>query len=131
MYPVLTGCTQAAQDDVIPLSSPVRTASGTLVDQVLVSKGQLVTVPIYAMNTSHRLWGADAKQFNPDRFLDGARVPKQMPGHRHILTFVHGQRTCPGKHYALAELKASSDVNYTALAWAHRLVIGRAIRADP
>lgn len=108
------GCAQAAQDDIIPLSGPVRTAAGTLVEQVLVSKGQLVTVPIYAMNTSSRLWGADAKEFNPERFLDGARLPKQMPGHRHILTFVHGQRMCPGKHYALAELKVSFFSIYCA-----------------
>lgn len=73
-----------------------------------VAKGQLVTVPIHAMNTSSRLWGPDAQEFNPDRFLDEARLPKQMPGHRHILTFVHGQRVCPGRHYALAELKVSA-----------------------
>ena len=59
------------------------------------------------MNTASRFWGPDAKEFNPDRFLDEERIPKQVPGHRHILTFVHGQRMCPGRHYALAEIKAS------------------------
>ena len=59
------------------------------------------------MNTSSRLWGADAEAFNPDRFLGEARAPKQIPGHKHILTFAHGQRMCPGRHYALAQLKVS------------------------
>ena len=76
-------------------------------DEVYVAKGQVVTVPIYAMNTSSSWWGADAKEFHPDRFLNEERVPEQIPGPRHILTFVHGQRMCPGRHYAITELKVS------------------------
>jgi hypothetical protein len=30
---------------------------------------------------------------------------KDLQGHRHLITFVNGPRTCLGKHFALAEFK--------------------------
>ncbi|OBZ66782.1 GDP-L-fucose synthase [Grifola frondosa] len=98
---------QAASDDVIPLSAPVQTASGKFVDSISVSKGQAVTVPIGCINRSETIWGADAKEFVPERWLDGG-VPKkaqEIQGHRHLLTFSDGPRMCLGRGFALAEFK--------------------------
>lgn len=100
--------TQAAEDDVIPLSTPVRATNGQLVDSVAVTKGQLVTVPIHMMNKSVRFWGADAKEFKPARWLAEDGIPqraREIQGHKHLLTFVDGPRTCLGRHFALAEFK--------------------------
>ncbi|KAJ7689401.1 cytochrome P450 [Mycena rosella] len=80
----------AAKDDVLPLSTPIKTASGALVDTIFVSKGTMLTLPIQCMNRSVEFWGDS--------------------GHRHMLTFADGPRTCLGKGFAIAEFKAVISV---------------------
>ncbi|KAG1849950.1 cytochrome P450 [Suillus subalutaceus] len=90
----------AAADDVIPLSEPVRTLSGEMTDSA-------------AINRSSAIWGPDAKEFKPDRWLteDGiSGKAKEVQGHRHLLTFVDGPRTCLGKDFAISEFKAVLSV---------------------
>ncbi|EGN92321.1 hypothetical protein SERLA73DRAFT_117507 [Serpula lacrymans var. lacrymans S7.3] len=103
----------ATEDDVIPLSVPVQTTSGETVDHLTITKDTLVTVPIRCMNRSTDVWGPDAKEFNPERWLDEDGIPskaKDIQGHRHLLTFSDGPRTCLGKGFALAEFKAVLSV---------------------
>ncbi|KAG1882712.1 cytochrome P450 [Suillus subluteus] len=98
----------AAADDVIPLSEPVRTVSGEMTDSICIAKGTLITIPGAAINRSSAIWGPDAKEFKPDRWLteDGiSGKAKEVQGHRHLLTFVDGPRTCLGKDFAIAEFK--------------------------
>lgn len=64
------------------------------------------------MNSAEVFWGASAKEFEPERWLDagggaghGIDKAKEIQGHRHILSFSDGPRTCLGKTFALAELK--------------------------
>lgn len=84
---------QALKDDVIPLSKPLRTLSGKVVDEIHIPKGTRLTLSVAAYNrcvrshhmgcTTHNwdrekgLWGEDAHVFNPERFLDftGKRGP--------------------------------------------------------
>ncbi|KAG1780538.1 cytochrome P450 [Suillus placidus] len=98
----------AAADDVIPLSEPVRMVSGEMTDSVSIAKGTLITISAAAINRSLAIWGPDAKEFKPDRWLseDGiSGKAKEVQGHRHLLTFVDGPRTCLGKDFAIAEFK--------------------------
>ena len=73
MYPALLmidddmTLTQANEDDVIPLSEPVRTKYGELVDSLTIAKGTLVAISMQSMNRSATLWGEDAKVFRPSR----------------------------------------------------------------
>ncbi|KAI0730033.1 cytochrome P450 [Fomitopsis betulina] len=100
---------EAAEDDVLPLSTPLRTADGRTVDSVAIPKGSVVLVPAHAMNRSVKYWGADAKEFKPERWLipDGIlKAAQDIQGHRHLLTFADGPRICLGRHFALAEFKA-------------------------
>ncbi|KAG2101113.1 cytochrome P450 [Suillus discolor] len=104
---------QARVDDVIPLSEPVCTGSGKMTDSISIAKGSLFVIPIEAINRSLAIWGPDAKEFKPDRWLteDGITgKAKEVQGHRHLLTFVDGPRTCLGKDFALAEFKAVLSV---------------------
>ncbi|KAG1864029.1 cytochrome P450 [Suillus tomentosus] len=103
----------AAADDVIPLSEPVRTASGNMTDSISIAKGTLITVSMETINRSSAIWGPHAKEFKPDRWLteDGiSGKAKEVQGHRHLLTFVDGPRTCLGKDFAIMELKTVLSV---------------------
>jgi cytochrome P450 len=98
----------AREDDVIPLSEPVCTRSGKMTDSISIAKGSLMVISIRAINRSSAIWGPDAKEFKPDRWLteDGiSGKAKEIQGHRHLLTFVDGPRTCLGKDFAIAEFK--------------------------
>jgi cytochrome P450 len=104
---------RAREDDVIPLSEPVRTESGEMTDSISIAKGSLMVISIRAINRSSAIWGPDAKEFKPDRWLteDGiSGKAKEVQGHRHLLTFVDGPRTCLGKDFAVAEFKAVLSV---------------------
>ncbi|KAH0826753.1 cytochrome P450 [Lanmaoa asiatica] len=110
IHPPLVEFTRVAiKDDVIPLSEPVRTQSGELVNNLTIAKGTLVAISIETMNRSAVIWGEDAKIFRPSRWLEDAGIParaREIQGHRHLLSFADGPRTCLGKNFALTELKA-------------------------
>ncbi|KAG2095863.1 cytochrome P450 [Suillus cothurnatus] len=100
----------AIQEDVIPLSEPLRTATGDFTESVCIPKGAVVVIPLAALNCSVSMWGPDAKKFKPSRWLEedegtthGART---LQGYRHIMTFGDGARMCPGRLFALTEFKA-------------------------
>ncbi|KAF7324444.1 Cytochrome P450 [Mycena venus] len=104
---------QAIVDDVVPVSEPITTASGKVVDSIVIAKDTIVTVSIRLMNQSEAFWGANAKEFQPERWLTLADDPlraKEIQGHRHLITFLDGPRTCLGKSFALAEFKAVLSV---------------------
>jgi len=79
-----------------------------MTDSISIAKGSLMVISIRAINRSLAIWGPDAKEFKPDRWLteDGiSGKAKEVQGHRHLLTFVDGPRTCLGKDFAIAEFK--------------------------
>ncbi|KAJ7600568.1 cytochrome P450 [Mycena floridula] len=100
----------AAENDVLPLSSPITTRTGDVVSSVAIPKGTSVVVPIRTLNTSETFWGPDAKEFRPERWLNQSESDlfrfKEIQGYRHLLTFTAGARECIGKQFALAEFKA-------------------------
>lgn len=94
---------------MIPLSQPLTLPDGSVTDQIFVEAGTLVLVPIAATNLRRSLWGDDAHEFKPERWLNSGEGisagAKELQGHRHLLTFINGPRTCLGKGFALAEFK--------------------------
>ena len=83
-------------------------ASGKLVSELVIAKGEGVHFPIAYMNVSEELWGPDAKQFRPERWLDGelSEGARSIQGHHHVLSFSDGPRFCLGRQFALANFKA-------------------------
>jgi len=98
----------AVRDDVIPLSAPIKGADGNLISSVPVSAGQVLLVPFTVLNTNPAVWGADAHEFCPDRWLIPGRIPPpaELPsGWSGILTFCDGPRNCVGWRLAVLEFK--------------------------
>ena len=93
---------------MIPLSAPIQTADNKTVDHISIAAGQLISIPILAIHQCKSIWGEDAHEFRPERWLDESGIPikaKEFQGYRHLLTFGDGPRTCLGKNFALLELK--------------------------
>eukprot|EP00797_Seminavis_robusta_P024955 Sro428_g140930.1 methylcoclaurine 3'-hydroxylase isozyme 1 (281) ;mRNA; r:55286-56128 len=85
--PVPNDCKFAVNDDVLP-------------DGTFVPKGAMVGYPPYAMGRNSRIWGSDACEFKPSRFLNRKEpTPFQFP------VFNAGRRLCLGKPMALNTLK--------------------------
>jgi len=88
----------------------VRTKSGEFAHNIFVARGTLVSIPVSFINRSDALWGPDAKQFRPERWLETDDVTPQareLQGYRHLLTFGEGPKMCLGKLFAIAEIKVS------------------------
>ncbi|KAG6839924.1 hypothetical protein C0991_010334 [Blastosporella zonata] len=99
---------EAQENDTIPLSEPLTQADGHTVDSIFVARGTHVRVQNASLNQSVAFWGEDAKDFRPTRWLDGNIVQQraaEIQGHKHILTFSDGPRTCLGKTFAITQLK--------------------------
>jgi len=99
-----------AEDDTIPLSEPVQTTSGKMQDSVLIPKGTTVVIPIKYFNRCEAVWGPDAKQFVPERWLKENTADCKNVGSNRLHTFSDGPRMCLGKVFAMAEFKTVLSV---------------------
>jgi cytochrome P450 len=80
------------------------TANDTTIQGHFVPKATTVVICPWAINTSEQLWGPDAKQFNPDRWLGAGRANTGgAESNFAVTTFLHGPRSCIGKQFAMAE----------------------------
>ncbi|KAJ7152969.1 cytochrome P450 [Mycena filopes] len=87
-----------------PVSDPVRVAAVTgYIDGMLVPKGTVFNIPIPVINQWKEVWGEDAEQFRPARWLD---LPKAYNPTFSTFTFVAGPHACIGKTMAASEMKA-------------------------
>lgn len=73
-----------------------------------IPKGVRVILAPWATNFDESLWGPDAHQFNPDRWMPtGSDDKKAASGgaasNYAFLTFLHGPRSCIGQSFAKAE----------------------------
>ncbi|KAK0455346.1 cytochrome P450 [Desarmillaria tabescens] len=98
---------ESAQDDVLPLSQPIATSDGKLCSQIPICKGQVVMTALYSYNRLPLVWGDDAEEWNPSRFLDGRDAKQVSLGvYANLLTFSAGIRGCIGWRFAVMELQS-------------------------
>ena len=64
--------------------------------------GVILSVHPYAIHFSPSVFGPDADQYDPDRWLRDAKSARDMENH--ILAFGAGYNQCPGQHLARIEL---------------------------
>lgn len=97
----------AMKDDILPVDTPFTDKYGVVHNEIKVSKGDPIFIPILAINRSEAIWGSDAKEFNPDRWASLPEVASQVPGvWGHLMTFLGGPRACIGYRFSLVEMKA-------------------------
>ncbi|KAF6762416.1 cytochrome P450 [Ephemerocybe angulata] len=100
---------QARQDAVLPFSKPVKTVNGKEIQEMFVPKDTMLTISIHALNTDPEIWGPDAFEWKPERWL--SQLPKSVfdahvPGvFSHMMTFIGGGRACIGFKFSEMEMK--------------------------
>ena len=60
---------RAFQDATLPLAEPMMGSNGTVIDSIPIPKGSNVLVGVRACNRHKALWGDDAEEWKPERWL--------------------------------------------------------------
>ena len=70
-----------------------------------IAQGTTVMIPPWAVNGSTELWGPDAGEFKPERWLRSAKdsTAEHRSSNYNFLTFLHGPRSCIGQSFAMGE----------------------------
>ena len=58
------------RDEILPLSKPLKLSSGRYIKEIPIRKGQKVAPNLAAYQRSKEIWGEDADQFRPERWLE-------------------------------------------------------------
>ena len=73
---------RAKKDTVLPLLEPMRAVDGTTMTEIPVPKGTTIFSNLRACNTNKAVWGEDALEWKPERWLsplpaelEDARIP--------------------------------------------------------
>ncbi|KAJ4473284.1 cytochrome P450 [Lentinula edodes] len=99
----------ARQDAVIHLHKPIHDSNGIEMHEVAVPRGTTIFVSIFNANRNPDLWGKDAGEWRPERWL--APLPESLinariPGvYSHLMTFIGGGRSCIGFKFSQLEMK--------------------------
>ncbi|KAJ3275434.1 hypothetical protein HK104_003893, partial [Borealophlyctis nickersoniae] len=80
-------------------NSKVATTDSTFPDGTLVRKGDMVVWMSYVMGRHKKVWGADAEEFRPERWLEMDRLPSMFEYN----VFHAGPRICLGQNMALLQ----------------------------
>ncbi|KAF2485700.1 cytochrome P450 78A3 [Neohortaea acidophila] len=104
---------KACTNEILRLWAPVgltlrQADKDTSINGQFIPKGTVIIISPWAINTSTALWGPDAKEFKPERWLDADGKANNKGGAESnfaFLTFLHGPRSCIGQRFAQAEFE--------------------------
>ncbi|KAF9441620.1 cytochrome P450 [Macrolepiota fuliginosa MF-IS2] len=86
-----------------PVPMTFRQAAKTdYIDGVLIPQGTILYIPIRVINTWAAIWGPDAEDFRPSRWLN---LPKTYHSQYSLMSFIVGPHACIGKTMAIIEMK--------------------------
>ncbi|KAH0757244.1 hypothetical protein KY290_020737 [Solanum tuberosum] len=69
-----------------------------------VHSNMRVMIPLYAMGRMESVWGYDASEFKPERWISDRGTVKHEPSYK-FFSFNGGPRTCLGKEVAFTQMK--------------------------
>ena len=75
----------------------------TKLGNLIMPDGVEIALPTILVHHDYELWGENANQFNPKRFLEG--ISKATKGQVSFFPFGGGPRICVGQNFALIETK--------------------------
>jgi cytochrome P450 len=76
-----------------------------LSDGTFIRKDSNIAVPPWALGRMRRVWGDDATEFKPERFIDATTGRPINYPHTKFVAFNAGPRLCLGKNLAMMEMK--------------------------
>ncbi|KJX95242.1 putative cytochrome protein [Zymoseptoria brevis] len=89
-------------DDTVRSGSPSLHLTDRETGEKFPTDGYMIMIDQYGMGRSEDIWGPDANDFNPDRFLpeNSGKFPKGA-----YRAFELGPRNCIGQNFAIMEMK--------------------------
>ncbi|CDO77274.1 hypothetical protein BN946_scf184753.g24 [Trametes cinnabarina] len=108
LHPIVYGLLrEASRDDVIPLANPVTTTTGEVVDEIPIPKGTNCFISIWGYNRLPQIWGPDADEFNPGRWIEHEKLGHTYVGvTSNLMTFSAGLQACIGWRFSIIEMQA-------------------------
>ena len=92
----------------VPTTDRSTTIDTTLIGKHIRAGTRLIIAP-WAVNKDPKLWGDDASEYKPERWIDRDTGKLNNTGgastNYAMMTFIHGPRSCIGQGFAKAELK--------------------------
>ena len=89
----------------IPMVQRIAANNVNIPGDLHITKGTKVIVPFFILNRQPGVWGKDAAEFKPDRWIDISTSDGLMQPKLGFLPFAYGSRTCIGYNLALVEAK--------------------------
>ncbi|KZP05461.1 cytochrome P450 [Athelia psychrophila] len=112
----------ARRDTVLPFSKPIAGNDGREMTEVLVPSGTTIEVAIIRANREPAVWGADAYEWKPERWLKplpASVADAHYPGvYSNMMTFLGGGRSCIGFKFSELEIKVVLAVLLKSFAFA-------------
>ncbi|TDL16039.1 cytochrome P450 [Rickenella mellea] len=110
LYPPIPFLPRTAnRDTVVPLMTPVKGPDGEMINEIPIAANQGVIVGIVAINKNRDVWGPDADEWRPERWIEplpSSVYDAHVPGvYSHTLTFLAGGRACIGFKISELEMK--------------------------
>jgi cytochrome P450 len=111
----------------VPFGVPHASSADDWYEGMFIPKGTICLVNMRLINSETDVFGSDAEQFNPARYLDENRQIKVLgsreEGH---MSFGFGRRICPGKYVAEDTLA----IDFATLLWAMRFERPEGVKAE-
>ena len=107
LYPTVPQTVREAQKD-------------TYVGDTFIPAGTVMVIPIWLINRSPDIWGQDAAEFRPERWITPEGKPNSNGGrvsNYDFLTFLHGPRSCIGQNFAKAEMRCLLAAMVKSFSW--------------
>ncbi|CCO32072.1 Cytochrome P450 704C1 [Rhizoctonia solani AG-1 IB] len=98
------------KDWTLTLHQPVKSSDGkTMITHIPVRKGTQIYVGLDAANRDKQIWGDDADEFKPSRWLGdlptSVKDSKMPSAYSSIMTFWGGPKSCIGIKFAQLQMK--------------------------
>ncbi|KAI0754321.1 cytochrome P450 [Daedaleopsis nitida] len=107
--PVTNVFRETRQDVVLALSQPIKGVDGATIHHVPIPKDTTIVVGLLSSNCNKAIWGADAMEWKPERWLSPlptSVTDARLPGiYSNLMTFLGGGRACIGFKFSQLEMK--------------------------